>query len=129
MIFHFKSSIKLKHFIFFSLVLLFSIHIFLSIFIKRNYNTCISSENKSAIYDLFINFYGKSQYACYNEDQKRLFNKIYNNNLNIKDILIVIKTTVSHSNRMDYIVSTWYQLAKSQVWLFTRLIKHRHLFD
>ena len=113
--FHFKNSIKLKYLIFFLLTLFFFIHIFLSIFIKRNYNTCINSGNKSVVFDFFANLYGERQYACYNEDQKLIFNKIYDNNLNIKDVLIVIKTTESHSNRMDYIVSTWYQLAKSQV--------------
>jgi hypothetical protein len=112
MIFHFKNTIKSKYLIFFVLTLFFFIHIFLSIFIKRNYYTCINSGNKSVVFDFFAK---ERQHACYNEDQKLIFNKIYDNNLNIKDLLIVIKTTESHSNRMDYIVSTWYQLAKSQV--------------
>ena len=118
MLMNFKNNLKLKfkNLLFLLLSFVFLFHIFCSIYINRHYNTCtLVNRNKSDFLNVLIHVYGKGEYTCYNEDQKLVYDKIYSNSLNIKDILIVIKTTESHSDRMNYIISTWYQLAGTQV--------------
>ena len=109
-----RNSVDLKHLLLCFFISIFTVHIFLSIYIKRNYNTCNTAQNNSALLGILINLYG-DEYICYNDDQRLISDKIYNNSLNIRDVLIVIKTTESHSDRINYIISTWYQLARKQV--------------
>ncbi len=60
---------------------------------------------------LMLYFYN----GCSKKEQNLILNKNNNNDLDIRDVLIVIKTTESHSDRLEYIISTWYQQARSQV--------------
>lgn len=90
----------------------------LSLIYFRKYTDCVLKKNaeKNLMSKVFSYLYSSGLYTSCNatEINKKLIQNRYS--LHLNEILIIIKTTkIYHSTRMDYIIKTWYQLAKTQV--------------